>query len=59
MPPLKEQKFTDGDPPLHIGIFFFAPPPPPFSFLLVKWRFSGVIVLIIKYEYGTDKILTY
>jgi hypothetical protein len=43
--PLKEQKFND-DPPLHIRIFFFDPPP--FSFLLVKWGFPGIIVLIIK-----------
>jgi hypothetical protein len=33
-------------PPLHIRIFFL-PPPPPFSFLLVKWGYPGVIVLII------------
>ena len=46
-PPLKEQKFNADTPPLHIRIFFFDCPPPPFSFLLVKWGYPGVIVLII------------
>jgi hypothetical protein len=45
-PPLKEQKLN-GDPPLPIRIFFCYSPHPPFSFLLVKWRFPGVIVLLI------------
>jgi hypothetical protein len=42
---LKEQKFND-DPP-YILEYFSLTPPPPFSFLLVKWGFPGVIVLII------------
>jgi hypothetical protein len=43
-PPLKEQKFND-DPPYILE--YFSLTPPPFSFLLVKWGFPGVIVLII------------
>jgi hypothetical protein len=44
--PLNEQKFND-DPPCILE-YFSLTPPPSFSFLLVKWGYPGVIVLIIK-----------
>jgi hypothetical protein len=37
----------NGDPPCILQ-YFSLTPPSPLSFLLVKWRFTGVIVLIIK-----------